>query len=166
MANAPVIFLVALTGCLATVNAGYVPEACMNCICFVESGCRMPDPLCQMDVGSLSCGPFQLKQAYWLDARLKGGPLMNDWQTCSASWTCSRDAVNGYMERYAVPSRLGHSPTCEDFSRIHNGGPNGFKSAATLKYWERVKKCLGAGLGLYSHQIDLEQKSQNYTKLG
>nr|AHJ11174.1 i-type lysozyme [Branchiostoma japonicum] len=166
MSNAPVILLVTLAGCLAAVDAGYVPDDCMNCICYVESGCRMPDPLCHMDVGSLSCGPFQLKRAYWLDARLKGGPLMNDWQTCSASWTCSRQAVNGYMERYAVSSRLGHSPTCEDFSRIHNGGPNGFKNPATLAYWERAKKCLGAGLWLYSYQIELEQQTKNHTKLG
>ena len=35
----------------------------------------MPDPVCRMDVGSLSCGPYQIKNAYWTDAKLKGGDL-------------------------------------------------------------------------------------------
>ncbi|XP_035678229.1 lysozyme-like isoform X2 [Branchiostoma floridae] len=166
MSKAPVILLASVIGCLSAVHAGYVPDACMNCICYVQSGCHMPDPICHMDGGSLSCGPFQIQQRYWEDARRKGGPLMNDWQICSASWTCSRDAVNGYMERYAVQSRLGHGPTCEDFSRIHNGGPNGFKNPATLAYWGRVKKCLGGGPEL--NEIGLEQNAQtkNHTKLG
>jgi hypothetical protein len=95
-----------------------------------------------MDVGSLSCGPYQIKEAYWKDARLKGGDLMGDWKKCTATFPCSEAAVQGYMERYAVTSRLGHNPTCEDFARIHNGGPNGFKNPNTIAYWGRVKKCL------------------------
>ena len=36
----------------------------------------MPSPVCHMDVGSLSCGPYQIKLAYWQDATQKGGSLM------------------------------------------------------------------------------------------
>ena len=63
---------------LTTVNAveGPVPQYCLHCICIVESGCKMTNPVCHMDVGSLSCGPYQIKEAYWKDARLKGGDLM------------------------------------------------------------------------------------------
>lgn len=34
--------------------------ACMNCICQIESGCK--DVGCIMDVGSLSCGYYQIKE--------------------------------------------------------------------------------------------------------
>ncbi|XP_071837441.1 lysozyme 1-like [Apostichopus japonicus] len=122
--------------------SGQVPSDCLKCICFVESTCTIPSPLCHMDVGSLSCGPYQIKLGYWQDARLKGGSLDGDWQKCSATFDCSERAVQGYMARYATYARLEHNPTCEDFARIHNGGPNGFKNPATEKYWLRVKKCL------------------------
>jgi len=40
----------------------------------VESGCR---PLaCKMDVGSLSCGYFQIKHAYWTDCGSIGGSML------------------------------------------------------------------------------------------
>ncbi|XP_022088600.1 lysozyme-like [Acanthaster planci] len=139
-----VVLMIAEPCMLTSVNAsaGPVPYNCMHCICIVESNCKMPNPVCHMDVGSLSCGPYQIKKAYWNDARLKGGSLMGDWKKCTATFTCSEDAVQGYMERYAIYSRLGHNPTCEDFARIHNGGPNGFKNPATIPYWDKVKNCL------------------------
>ena len=46
------------------------------------------------------------------------------------------------MKRYATKSRLGHEPTDEDIARIHNGGPNGYKNPATVKYWEKVEKAM------------------------
>ena len=47
--------------------------------------------------------------------------------------------VRIYLRHYATEKRLGHEPTVEDMARIHNGGPNGYKKASTLKYWEKVK---------------------------
>lgn len=47
-----------------------------------------------------------------------------------------------YMEMYCTKERLGHEPTYEDVARIHNGGPNGWKSPATLKYWQDVRSYL------------------------
>ena len=47
-----------------------------------------------------------------------------------------------YLQIYATPSRLGHKPTAEDFARIWNGGPNGWKKESTVKYWAKVKKFL------------------------
>jgi len=44
-----------------------------------------------------------------------------------------------YMDRYATEKRLGRIVTIEDIARIHNGGPNGYKKDATLKYWRKVK---------------------------
>ena len=63
-------------------SSGPVPSGCLRCICVVESGCRMPNPVCRMDVGSLSCGPYQIKKGYWSDATLKGGSLMGGKFQC------------------------------------------------------------------------------------
>jgi len=46
------------------------------------------------------------------------------------------------MKHVAASNRLGREATPEDLARIHNGGPNGYKSKLTIKYWERVKKYL------------------------
>ncbi|XP_019619554.1 PREDICTED: fibropellin-1-like [Branchiostoma belcheri] len=61
-------------------------DECVDCICEVESNCEMPDPLCRMDGGSLSCGPFQIKLAYWTDATLKGGELMGVVTLLLGTW--------------------------------------------------------------------------------
>ncbi|KAJ8037315.1 Invertebrate-type lysozyme 3 [Holothuria leucospilota] len=137
-----IVFTVLYLTMIATFASSQVPSDCLHCICIVESNCKMPDPVCRMDVGSLSCGPYQIKLPYWQDARLKGGDLDGDWKKCSASFDCSERAVQGYMARYATSGRIGHTPTCEDFARIHNGGPNGYKNPATIGYWNKVKACL------------------------
>ena len=46
------------------------------------------------------------------------------------------------MKHFAALNRIGRDPTSEDLARIHNGGPDGYKSKLTIKYWERVKKHL------------------------
>ena len=43
------------------------------------------------------------------------------------------------MNRYATFQRLGRFPTCEDYARIHNGGPNGYKQSWTDGYWEKIE---------------------------
>jgi len=40
---------------------------------------------------------------------------------------------------YAKEDRLGRPVTIEDIARIHNGGPNGYKKDATIKYWKKVE---------------------------
>ena len=35
----------------------------------------------------------------------------------------------------------GVTPICEDYARIHNGGPNGCNSGSTDEYWSRVSDC-------------------------
>ena len=52
------------------------------------------------------------------------------------------DICRKYLSIYATEARLGRKPTLEDYARIWNGGPNGFKKSATEKYWEKVKKAL------------------------
>ena len=50
-----------------------------------------------------------------------------------------------YLKHYATEKRLGHAPTMKDCAMIWNGGPNGYKKAETLKYWEKVRKQLQKG---------------------
>ena len=43
-----------------------------------------------------------------------------------------------YLGHYATERRLGHKPDEEDYARIWNGGPNGYKKPSTLAYWGKV----------------------------
>ena len=36
----------------------------------------------------------------------------------------------------------GNCFTCEDIARMHNGGPCGHKKNSTIKYWDKVKRCM------------------------
>ncbi len=38
--------------------------------------------------------------------------------------------------------KTGRKPTLEVLSRIHAGGPDGWRQKATLKYWKKVKRRL------------------------
>ncbi|XP_072041055.1 uncharacterized protein [Amphiura filiformis] len=121
----------------------YVPYDCLHCICMIESNCRQLNPICRWDVNSESCGPYQIKEVYYIDAKpYAEGVLGGDYHSCTSVFHCSEQAVHAYMKRYATSSRLGHAPTCEDFARIHNGGPNGHLNDGTLQYWNKVKTCL------------------------
>lgn len=54
----------------------------------------------------------------------------------------SKEMCRIYLNRYATRKRLGHDPTYEDMARIWNGGPNGYKKPATIKYWNKVKSIM------------------------
>ncbi|XP_052802655.1 lysozyme-like [Mya arenaria] len=111
---------------------GIVSQKCLQCICNVESQCK---PIgCRMDVGSLSCGYFQIKLGYWTDCG-KPGP---DWKTCANNMQCASKCVQNYMVRYA--RHYGCPATCEGYAREHNGGPRGCKNPNTIPYWKRVQK--------------------------
>ena len=78
--------------------------------------------------GGAALGPYQIHRGYHKDSGVKG-PYSN----CS-SLAYSRTVVRAYMARYATQRRLGRAPTPVDIARMHNGGPNGHKKKATLKY--------------------------------
>lgn len=52
----------------------------------------------------------------------------------------SESILATYLHLYANKERLGREPTVEDYARIWNGGPNGYKRKATVKYWEKLKE--------------------------
>jgi len=107
---------------------------CMKCICEVE-GCESQVGKCRPDMGSLSCGPYQIKQPYYTDCSYG----KSDWQPCTKQMACSENCVKSYMTRYAARCRA--NPTCEVYARVHNGGPTGCKRSSTIGYWNKVKAC-------------------------
>lgn len=45
-----------------------------------------------------------------------------------------------YLMHYATKERLGREPHIQDFVRIHNSGPNGYKKDCSIKYWNKFQK--------------------------
>jgi len=66
-----------------------------------------------------------------------------DYHTCAMKMECSEECVRAYLKRYAEKCTRGRTPTCEDYSRVHNGGPEGCENSDTLSYWQRVMRCCG-----------------------
>lgn len=102
---------------------------------------------CAVGDNGRSLGPYQIMEGYYNDAvefnpSLKYGGYKYSNVVGPRSYDYSEKVVMSYMGRYATRQRLGRAPTNEDIARIHNGGPNGFKSAATLPYWIKVNECL------------------------
>lgn len=88
-------------------------------------------------------GVYQIWKVYWQDATEFsniGGVYLDCYNTDYAD-----RVVRAYMDRYATAKRLGRTVTQEDIARIHNGGPNGHKKSATVKYWKKVQKVLNGG---------------------
>nr|AWA82039.1 invertebrate-type lysozyme [Urechis unicinctus] len=122
-------------------NVAAISNNCLSCICHVE-GCERQVGKCRMDRGSLSCGPFQIKEPYWIDCGRPG----TGWQPCAKQMVCSVNCVRAYMERYGTYCTGGRPPTCEDYAKIHNGGPRGCTKPLE-SYWRRVKACCDASFG-------------------
>jgi len=116
------------------VLGGPFTQNCLKCICEVE-GCQGQVGKCRQDVGSLSCGPYQIKSPYYQDCS-NNKP---DWQACTKQMTCSENCVRSYMNRYAA--RCQANPTCEVYARVHNGGPTGCRRTSTAGYWNKVNAC-------------------------
>lgn len=134
-----------------------ISSKCLGCICKVE-GCESEVGKCDMDEGSLSCGPFQIKEPYWVDCGRPGG----DYESCTKQMKCSKQCVVKYARRYASECTGGRTPTCEDYARVHNGGPEGCRHDDTLSYWQRVKRCCGPDCSSSSHQ---DQRSSSSSVL-
>jgi soluble lytic murein transglycosylase-like protein len=49
-----------------------------------------------------------------------------------------------YLDYYgdAYQKQTGRRPTDEIYARIWNGGPNGWRKASTLEYWDRVRSAM------------------------
>ena len=121
-----IVYLLSLT----FLNSVYSKDL-VDAIHQVETGGRIGDI---RGDGGKALGPLQIHRVCWLDAKVPGR-----YEDC-ANLSYSKRVFAAYMERYATERRLGRPVTDEDRARIWNGGPNGYKKRATLKYWEKVRK--------------------------
>ena len=103
----------------------------VHAIHMVESGGRT-GPI--RGDGGAALGPLQIHRACWIDSGIPG--KYED----VADLAYAKRVFAAYMARYATERRLGRPVTDEDRARIWNGGPNGYKKTATLKYWAKVRK--------------------------
>ena len=122
--------LILFTLSLAAATTSYAGDL-VDAIHMVETGGRL-GPI--KGDGGAALGPLQIHRACWQDANLPG--KYED----VADLAYAKRVFAAYMARYATERRLGRPVTDEDRARIWNGGPNGYKKTATLKYWAKVRK--------------------------
>jgi len=82
-----------------------------------------------------SWGPFQISQVY-LDDVNKFASGVNYTKADCYDPVIARRICIIYLTHYG--SKIGRTPTVEDYTRIHNGGPDGWKEDCTLAYWTRA----------------------------
>ena len=86
-------------------------------------------------------GCLQIRQPYVDDVNRSLKTAYRAEQ-CLGNRNLSIKIFNAYMAIYATTGRLGRPVMDQDVSRVHNGGPNGWRIPATIPYWEKVKKYL------------------------
>jgi len=86
-------------------------------------------------------GPMQIHRGCWTDAVEYNDSIGGEYSDCDGL-EYSLKIFRAYLARYAKPKRIGSMPYDEAAARIWNGGPNGHKKKATLKYWKKVSKHL------------------------
>ncbi|XP_052082940.1 lysozyme-like [Mytilus californianus] len=109
-----------------------ISDKCLACICHVESRCNR-NIGCRWDVGSDSCGPLQIKEVFWKDCHRPGG----GYKQCANDYNCAKRCTQAFMKRYGGKTC---GTTCEDYARMHNGGPSGCKKSSTNWYWNKIKE--------------------------
>lgn len=92
--------------------------------------------------GGRAIGAFQLWKVYVDDVNRIAGTsyTYEDRWDRQKSYEMAVIYVEYYSRRYERITGL--RATREVKSRIHNGGPNGWKKPATEKYWRKVQKVL------------------------
>jgi hypothetical protein len=84
---------------------------------------------------NLAYGPYQIHKEYFIDSKVSG-----KWELCLTSKEFSEQVMIAYWNRYNKKAL--QSLDYEILSRIHNGGPKGHTKSSTLKYWQKVQKCI------------------------
>lgn len=84
-------------------------------------------------------GRYQIWNVYWKDAVAKNWVLKGDYVRVKDRIYAERVIV-AYLTRFA-PDAVATNDY-ETLARTHNGGPNGPKKKATLRYWSRIKYAL------------------------
>ena len=117
----------------------------MNAICQVESKgkANAKGDYSRKTKEYRAIGAFQLWKCYVNDVnnilKNKGSKkryTYNDRYDYRKSYEMVVIYLNHYGKVYE--KKTGKKATYEVLSRIHNGGPNGYKKEATIKYWNKV----------------------------
>ena len=114
-----------------------------------SSSCKLLGAICEVEsngdcskigkVGELGC--YQIRECFWTDA-LEHDPSIGGEYEDVIDREYAEKCIHAYWDRYATEKRLGRPVTDEDRARMHNGGPNGHKKTATIKYWNKIKETL------------------------
>jgi len=120
--------------CMGYCEAQRNRQILLDAICSVESNC---DPSKVGDKGELGC--YQIRECFWIDA-LEHDPSIGGEYEDVIDKEYAEKCIYAYWDRYATEKRLGRPVTDEDRARMHNGGPNGHKKDATVKYWNKIEK--------------------------
>ncbi len=78
-------------------------------------------------------GRYQIHKIYWSDAIKYDKSIGGKYEDCFNKEYSER-IIKSYLLKYCKKF------TFEEMARIHNGGPNGYKKQATIKYWARFLK--------------------------
>ena len=87
-------------------------------------------------------GMFQIHWRYWSDGT---AALKVKWPYKDAFNPVRAEAVTkAYLTKYGMhyERMTGQPVTLEVLARIHNGGPNGWKIKATIRYWHIIERIL------------------------
>jgi hypothetical protein len=110
------------------------PQSLFRAIRKVETGGHK-DPTNAIGDDGASLGPFQISEAYWKDAITHMPELGGTYQDVKGDFYAQL-VMMAYWDRYA------EDDSYETLARIHNGGPNGHRLAATDYYWAKVRLSL------------------------
>lgn len=111
--------------------------ALLMALAIVESA---NNPLAIGDDGK-SWGLYQIRPEYVADVnRILGSKQYRHRDAFNPA--AAGRMVEIYIGHYATPRRIGGMDPTEAAARIHNGGPNGHRKAATIEYWHKVRKGL------------------------
>ena len=136
-----IVVLLVFAACVC--NGAEVTARLLNAIKFVESS---GDASAIGDNGK-AVGAYQLHKVYVDDVnnilKNKGSKIRFTYAD-RYNMHKSRVMTCIYLNHYGKlhERKTGKKASLEVLARIHNGGPNGWKKEATLKYWNKIKKRL------------------------
>lgn len=100
----------------------------------------------ESDRGATSANVYQLRRIYVRDVnRIKGWSVR--YADAIRDPALAKQCILAYWRHYArgYERRTGRKATAETLARMHNGGPDGWREAATTRYWRRVSRVYKGG---------------------
>lgn len=98
----------------------------------------------------LHCGPFQLTQAYWIDAGRPGHSSGVSFEQCANNRACAEQTVFNYIDRFANDCDHDGQLTCNDFAILHRTGRSSchLDRIRSTTFWQNFahSKCFASKL--------------------